>query len=433
VEEEVSRQDREQRRRKIILQHEQTLQQQQAKNLESLIHSKLMRQSKQERRIAEQLLQVRNEKHVICENRIYREEQYTKQRSLEFQEAIDLEYELYEKARLEFKNSTILQMEQHRAILESKRQKRLEKSTIFCKNVVDELLNLIFKVVDYRTLEENKTVPMKKMREWKILFANNVSLFEPQIVPLVKDFIPKSTDEVSAEENASVPHELPEAVKLLDHQEFLEYTESVGFWSSPNSPYKNDVLVNVIEDISQLSHPSSNNVDMPELPSVALTVCVIGKMFSGKEFVTGKLAAKYGLDIIKVNDLVKDAIRFSNVLNCSQADITVKKIKDGTESKKDTSKLTKQQIGAKMRLQLMEGQSPDDLLIVDLIVITLSQQSEGGGGWILSDFPNTREQAVLLERELTGYEDAKPIKKGDLKRQKESGKPIPRNKSILTY
>jgi hypothetical protein len=79
----------------------------------------------------------------------------------------------------------------------------------------------------------------------------------------------------------------------------------------------------------------------------------------------------------------------------------------------------------------MEGQSPEDSLLVDLVVCALSQLSEGGGGWILLDFPKTREQAVLLERELTGYEDAKPVKKGDLKRAKDGGKNVPRNKTLI--
>lgn len=79
----------------------------------------------------------------------------------------------------------------------------------------------------------------------------------------------------------------------------------------------------------------------------------------------------------------------------------------------------------------MEGHSPDDSLLVDLVVYALNQQSEGGGGWILLDFPKTRDQAVLLERELSGYEDAKPAKKGDIKRAKEAAKPVHRNKTLI--
>lgn len=61
MEEEISRQDQEQRRRKLILQQEKNHQEDQSKELEKIMLTKLMRQSKQERRIAEQLMQIRNE------------------------------------------------------------------------------------------------------------------------------------------------------------------------------------------------------------------------------------------------------------------------------------------------------------------------------------------------------------------------------------
>lgn len=392
--------------------------------MQAFIYEKLLRQSKHERRIADQLMLVKNEKQVIHENRIYRDEQYSKMRCKEYQDAIDREYLLFEKAREEFKISTKLQMDRHQEILESKKIKRLEKSTSFCRFIVDELLLLVFKVIDYKKIDENKNVPSKKMREWKILFANNISLFEPQVIPLLNDFIPKADEEEPVEDNI-IPQNsnLTEGIKLLDHQEFLEYIECTGFWPVINAPLKNDVLVNVIEDISRLTLVTPKNLNIPELPRVSLTICMLGKKFSGKNTITQKLAAQYGLDIIRVDDLIKDAI--------NEADITVKKVKENSESRKEVSKLSKQQIGAKIRLQLMEGHSPDDALVIDLIALTLNQLSESGGGWILVNFPNTREQAVLLEKELTGYEDAKPIKKGDIKRHKDSGKGSQRNKTLI--
>ena len=58
---------------------------------EELLVNRLMRQSQQERRIATQLLQLRHEKAVICQNRIFREQQYEERRQKDFQEAMDRE------------------------------------------------------------------------------------------------------------------------------------------------------------------------------------------------------------------------------------------------------------------------------------------------------------------------------------------------------
>lgn len=56
-----------------------------------MLVSFLMRQSLQERRIATQLLHVRHEKQVICNNRLMREKQFEERRLQEFQLALDKE------------------------------------------------------------------------------------------------------------------------------------------------------------------------------------------------------------------------------------------------------------------------------------------------------------------------------------------------------
>jgi hypothetical protein len=148
------------------------------------------------------------------------------------------------------------------------------------------------------------------------LFANNISLFEPQVIPLAKDSIPKAQDEDVPEDTTQTQqvttvesNELPESIKLLDHQEFLEYIECQGHWPPINAPFKNEVLINVVEDITQLTHVAANNLEIPVLPSVALTVSIVGKKFAGKSMMAQKLATKYGMDIIQIDELIKDAVR----------------------------------------------------------------------------------------------------------------------------
>lgn len=89
-------------------------------------------------------------------------------------------------------------------------------------------------------------------------------------------------------------------------------------------------------------------------------------------------------------------------------------------------------LGAKIQLCLVEGRSPDDALLVELVVKAIQKLSLTPSGWILVDFPKTKEQAVLLERQLTGYEEPKPIKKGDLKRTKEMGNPEQKKSLIIS-
>jgi hypothetical protein len=56
-----------------------------------MLVNRLMRQSQQERRIAVQLLQTRQEKEVIRSNRLQREKEYEERRLREFEEALNKE------------------------------------------------------------------------------------------------------------------------------------------------------------------------------------------------------------------------------------------------------------------------------------------------------------------------------------------------------
>ena len=66
----VSRREREKRRRKILAEQLEALRQQQEANRENLLVERLMRQCVQEKRIATQLMQIRKEKEVIRNNRL---------------------------------------------------------------------------------------------------------------------------------------------------------------------------------------------------------------------------------------------------------------------------------------------------------------------------------------------------------------------------
>ncbi len=58
---------------------------------DKMLVERLMRQCQQERRITTQLMHIRKEKDTIRNNRILRQKQYTEQREMEFQQALDRE------------------------------------------------------------------------------------------------------------------------------------------------------------------------------------------------------------------------------------------------------------------------------------------------------------------------------------------------------
>jgi adenylate kinase family enzyme len=423
---ESSKKERERRRKKVLLLHQQIQKEIEKKALAQMIESKLLRQSKQERRIAEQLMQVRHEKEVMRENRIYREEQFTKSRQIEYEQALEREHQLCLTLKQEYEQQVEMQMRQHFEILEQKKRMKHDKNVRFCHHLVDQVVDLCFKTIDYKRLNDGKNVPVKKLREWKLLFQNDLPLNEVHF-PLDQDFIPPSSDEpILEDEPLKYSEEIPYEIRVLDTQELQDYISFQGSWACGDSALvKNEGLSNLIEDLFQITLPPIEPYPVTIIPAVPLRIALTGKKYSGKSTLAKVLADKYQMTVLRIDDLVKEAI--------ANADISVKKGKDKNSSEKDKKPLSKQQIGAKLQLPMMEGQAPDDFLLVSLVLEAMSQEPERPGGYLLVDFPKTRQQAQLLEREISGYEDPKPIKKGDLKRAKDKERATTgnRNRSLI--
>ncbi|KAJ3111829.1 Sperm flagellar protein 2 [Phlyctochytrium bullatum] len=146
VEEEASRKERDQRRRKIILGQQNAQEETERSHSEEVLLTKLLRQSKQERRIAEGLMQVRHQKEVMRENRVFRDQQYAKRRQRDYEEALQRERFLAQKAREEYLQQTKLQLAQHREILARKAAAKHYRNTQICSEIVEQILDMSLKV-----------------------------------------------------------------------------------------------------------------------------------------------------------------------------------------------------------------------------------------------------------------------------------------------
>ena len=70
---------------------------------------------------------------------------------------------------------------------------------------------------------------------------------------------------------------------------------------------------------------------------------------------------------------------------------------------------------------LVKGQPLDEAVIIPIMIHAIKEANDQVAkkeilGYVLDDFPRTRNQAQALEKELTGYEEPKVIKPGNLKR-----------------
>ncbi|XP_045141275.1 sperm flagellar protein 2 [Echinops telfairi] len=438
----LAREQREKRRRRLLMDqliaHEA---QEEAYREEQLIH-RLMRQSQQERRIAVQLMHVRHEKEVLWQNRIFREKQYEERRLKDFQDALDREAALAKQAKIDFEEQALREKAIHEQIAAERAQARYQKHYSLCAEVLDHILDLSTKVADYRMLTNN-LIPQKLMKDWKELFFHGKPIYEQ---PRVKDISASSYKEQDVE---------LEKQDVLDGQDYEEYKNMVGEWSLPEEmadnalPANNSILGHVLHRLIEKTLPPPVEPTLPEVPSFTIKGCLLGKTFSGKTTSLKSLQKDFPIQILSIDTLVQDAIQAfhdqevasegpagnqeaeekdlpglqaddkasqdqqNTTLDSQFSSEAGSEIKDpDTNENPDAKKVqisdsfhelsVRAQLGEKSEQLLKRGMSIPDMLLVSIMVNAINQVPVDQG-WILDGFPMTANQAKLLEEALTGY------------------------------
>ncbi|XP_031216103.1 sperm flagellar protein 2 isoform X2 [Mastomys coucha] len=433
-----AREQREKRRRRLLMDqlmaHEA---QEEAYREEQLIH-RLMRQSQQERRIAVQLMHVRHEKEVLWQNRIFREKQFEERRLKDFQDALDREAALAKQAKIDFAEQTLREKEIHEKISVERAQERYEKHYGICAEILDQILDLCTKVADYRLLTNN-LIPHKMMRDWKELFFSGIPIYEQT-----------SLTHGQTEPTEDYRTEIKKR-DLLDSKDYEEYKNMVGEWALPEDmvnsspPSNNNILGHVLLRLIEKSDPSKDNASDPELPSLAVKGCLLGKTLSGKTTVLKSLQNDFPVRVLSIDTLVQEAIQAykdeekssktpptqeddkrssivvqkkmsktqdKNVLEASpvleeatlqtEAGVKINESEQFRQSGSFLSLSVRAQLGAKSELMLRRGKSIPDILLVGILVNAI-KEIPVDQSWLLDGFPMTLNQAKLLEEALTGY------------------------------
>ncbi|KAM6229608.1 sperm flagellar protein 2 [Porphyrio hochstetteri] len=448
-----TREQREKRRRKWIMEqliaHET---QEEAYREEQLIY-RLMRQSQQERRVAVQLMHVRHEKEVLRQNRIFRERQYEERRLKEFQEALDREAALAKQEKIDYEEQITKEREHHEKIAIERVQARYKKHYSMCWEMIDQIIDLSTKVAEYHLLTNNK-IPLKLMRDWKEFFFNGKPIYEQaSIQPLPNEPSPEQFIELSK-------------MNLLDEKDYGEYKSMTGEWcpseeSNGNKPpLNNSILGHVLHRLMEIFYPAKPKTSPPVFPPFPIKGCILGKLFSGKTTCVKFIEKVCNIQVLSIDALVQEAIQAflknemksehsvipqeaessggknevqKNFSKSSQEVLKnlhtekptngnrpLKKHLSGQEMKSGNgqdglSKLSvRAQLGAASQKLLKEGKSIPDELLIDILLEAINQ-TPPEKGWILDGFPMTVNQAKLFEKAYTGVDsEAKDSSPGKL-------------------
>ncbi|XP_044788546.2 sperm flagellar protein 2 isoform X4 [Bubalus bubalis] len=297
-----AREQREKRRRRLLMDQLIAHEAQEEAYREEQLINRLMRQSQQERRIAVQLMHVRHEKEVLWQNRIFREKQYEERRLKDFQDALDREAALARQAKIDFEEQALRDKEIHEQIATERAQARYKKHYSICAEILDQILDLSTKVADYRLLTNN-LIPYKLMHDWKELFFHGKPIYEQASLRHLPT-------KLSAEHLIEL-----EKRNLLDNNDYEEYKNMVGEWALPEEmvenlpPANNCILGHVIHRLIESSLPPQVESTVPELPSFAIKGCLLGKTFSGKTTALKALEKSFPIQVLSIDTLVQEAIQ----------------------------------------------------------------------------------------------------------------------------
>lgn len=175
-------------------------------------------------------MDVRLEKDIMRENRRFREEQYNARRQKDFEEALDREADFYTKAKQEYNEQTEMQLAQHREILAEKAAQKHIKNAQFCGQIVSNLIQIAFKVSEYRELNDNVDIPKRQIRQWKTLFLHDHPIDAKVDLEIDHD----SIREVQEANNDTRDDPIDENIRILDQQEFSDYLDGNGDWTFDN-------------------------------------------------------------------------------------------------------------------------------------------------------------------------------------------------------
>ncbi|ORX79042.1 hypothetical protein BCR32DRAFT_294674 [Anaeromyces robustus] len=567
--EEETNKEKKYRRRKILLSQQRSRKENEKTALDNFLLNQLLNESKQERRIAEQLMEVRKQKNLIYENRNRRNQQYAEKREKDYELALKREEELGKKAREEYEKEALLLKKQYDEIILNKEEEQRKANYVMVNELVWQLVDFAFKICEYKTLNDGQ-ITKKQMNEWKILFIKGLPLedkyfleldqdkidlfnneflqnedekseFNPEILSKVQNIniegfdLNKSSSQIKlnkiedkiikgdatsqpqspnsnnenneesnkdnnnddklnyiiecnnkkkaqekenenekeneksaennkenevppeggattsstdiADNNSDFPNSLinkiaedentnliqvDEAnrnvlrgIQILDEKEFKYYLKGQKEWEYSFCPDPPDVpkrmydsLNEIIDNLYEITKVPENPYELAVFPAVPICMSIIGKRFSGKMTLANKIASIYNLAVLSLEDMIKNAISVSTI-EAKSGNEDSNELNSTFKSKK--SSLTRSQIGSEIQIKMLEGGYPNDELLVQLVIDSISRVNvdypDCKGGWILVNFPQNREQAVLLEKELTGYEEPKKIKQSIPKRK----------------
>eukprot|EP01060_Flectonema_neradi_P038726 TRINITY_DN822_c4_g1_i1.p1 TRINITY_DN822_c4_g1~~TRINITY_DN822_c4_g1_i1.p1 ORF type:complete len:1584 (+),score=421.30 TRINITY_DN822_c4_g1_i1:327-4754(+) len=470
LEEVAGRRERTKRRQKLLLDQQNVYIGIYDKQRQEQLLEKIMRQSKDERNLGQELEKQSQWKQVMVANRKFREAQYDERRRLDDEEHKDLTNHLREKENELLEARRAEELEKVQTVLAAKEKEKKAKRQRFCSDLCNDIFYIAWQVIDYRektdslnsTFGKKALVPDNLWKEWIFQFnegACNISVADelPEHETLIGE-IPEeppadeaeaqppakrasvtgkrqsvvSKKEASEKDGSVTPESVVEAktptppppseeslqlLRTLNKEEIKNYCWRTSDWATattaPIKPF-NEHICRILRDVNKVIHPDRAPFKRNDMSNFML-VLLTGKPLSGKSVVAKAVARDLNFSCVCIREIVSEALTglSKGTVEVLQ-DITDAELKDLLSERMDLSRKAKDDLDS--------GHELSDESLSKLTVnyykqlrrqaaLSQSQSTDTNSttatkGLILEGFPRTATQLKIIEEELTTYKQS---------------------------
>mmetsp|Transcript_35241 Transcript_35241/g.78424 ORF Transcript_35241/g.78424 Transcript_35241/m.78424 type:complete len:1824 (+) Transcript_35241:146-5617(+) len=423
----ATKKEREARRRRMVVEQQEAAARTERNAQAEALVAALARQSNEEQRLAGRLWQLRQEKEVMRENRVLREQQYQERREKDWEETLRRELELHRSLKEQYETEAKLEMDAWRAAQQAHADAKARKHAQMCEEIAWQVVMIAERAAQYRETT-GAMVPIHEYRRWLAMFkAGDVTLGAPVI---------KSSEE--DQQTLGIDPALAKAAAE-------DYMECVGEFERPEDKGgpigSNAHLGKAVADLADACRHKIAPGDLPQL-DFPLRLAIVGAPFSGKTLMAQELSRRFKIRLLDPEALVAEAIKAAEAYRATlPAPTQQPTIPEGAEGGEEGGEQASgpavppppplAELGLRAQAALAEGSDVPDEVLVALVVNGMQESAtwtpppelDAKGkpkpppkpakgapppepvkpqGFVVDGFPRTEYQSELLERALTG-------------------------------
>jgi len=343
----IARRERERRRRRVLVEQQREQEMLEENQLEQVLLEKLGRQSVEESAISYRSWRAKTFEEVVVRNRQARQQQYSAQKKADKEEALRRDQDLRDEMIETMREQEELELLRYRAIERGRHAKRREKLREEMEGILDLIMHMAFADMEQEQLTDKEEVDPTLWREWVSLFQENLPV---RLVPSLEDCAEEPAPLTSLPEPTGLANLHPPG-STLNAAALRDFVQGLGQWEVPKTvldeaqpavvPFDHEVEVKAaLEEVQEISFSSklSSEMDLvdgvpvnyrfgmviasmiermykepppktpPVMPEVPLRLVLTGKPYAGKRSVARRLAEAYGLEVVNLDELVRECL-----------------------------------------------------------------------------------------------------------------------------